>query len=413
MPAAALRVQAVLAGRYRWVHSLAKRYLARFPGPLPPRHWQVRRFVETDTGFLRARRKYLLRAGHPLLEPPWMRPSLAAAPWDLPALTTPGDLSDWLGIDPADLLWFADLRNGNRHGGENLQHYRYAVHQKPSGGLRLIESPKTRLKEIQRQILHELLDNFPPHAAAHGFVSQRSIVTFAAPHCGQRVILRLDLQDFFPSLLRPRINAIFRTAGYPDAVAQLLAGLCTNATPNDIWPRHEAAVAARRLYRQPHLPQGAPTSPALANIAAHRLDTRLTALAQQADARYTRYADDLAFSGGKPFQNNTRDFAALAAAIAVEEGFAVNHRKTRVMPQGVRQHLAGVTANQHPNLSRRDFDQLKATLTSCLRHGPHAQNRQDHPDFRAHLQGRIAFAAMVNPTKTHRLQAIFDQIDWT
>ena len=129
-------------------------------------------------------------------------------------------------------------------------------------------------------------------------------------------------------------------------------------------------------------------------------------------ASYTRYADDLAFSGGEQFEKSVDRFGLHLAAILLEEGFAVNHRKTRVMRQGVRQHLAGLVTNQGPNIVRRDFDRLKAILTNCIRLGPESQNREGRPRFRAYLEGRVAFVEMVNPTKGRRVRAIFERIQW-
>ena len=90
----------------------------------------------------------------------------------------------------------------------------------------------------------------------------------------------------------------------------------------------------------------------------------------------------------------------------------MNHRKTRVMRQGVRQYLAGLVANQRVNIVRADFDRLKATLTNCVRLGPETQNRDAHPSFRSHLHGRVGFVEMINPVKGKRLRAIFDRICW-
>src|SRR6202041_2519402 len=85
---------------------------------------------------------------------------------------------------------------------------------KRSGAIRLIEAPKSQLKGLQRQILARILDKIPPHSAAHGFIPGRSVKTFTAPHLGQRVVLKMDLQDFFPSITGVRIQTIFRTMGY-------------------------------------------------------------------------------------------------------------------------------------------------------------------------------------------------------
>ncbi len=207
-------------------------------------------------------------------------------------------------------------------------------------------------------------------------------------------------------------------AGYPEPVADLLGGLCTHATPRRFWKTLgkgidvERMIEARALYAWQHLPQGAPTSPALANLCFWRADSRLTGLARAAGAAYTRYADDLAFSGDENFERGISRFAARVAAILEEEGFAVHHRKTRVMRQGVRQYLAGIVVNEHPNIVRADYDRLKAILTNCARLGPDTQNREAHPNFRAHLQGRVAFVASVNPTRGAKLRSLFTQIKW-
>jgi hypothetical protein len=138
----------------------------------------------------------------------------------------------------------------------------------------------------------------------------------------------------------------------------------------------------------------------------------LAGLAKSAGASYTRYADDLAFSGDESFAQHVERFSTHAAAILHEEGFTVNHRKTRIMRQGVRQHLAGLAVNRRVNVIRADFDRLKATLTNCVRLGPESQNHDAHDSFRAHLDGRVGFVESVNPAKGHRLRALFEKIQW-
>jgi hypothetical protein len=261
------------------------------------------------------------------------------------------------------------------------------------------------------------LDRVPPHEAAHGFRAGRSITTFAAPHVGQPVVARIDLKDFFPCVTRARVTAMFRTVGYPEIVAELLAGLCTTVTPLHVWDGVEACSrsvlqATQSRYRVPHLPQGSPTSPAIANLCAYRLDRRLAGLARAAGGSYTRYADDLAFSGDADFARGIKRFLVHVAATVAEEGFIVHHHKTRIMRDGVRQHLAGVVVNKCLNVRRRDYDDLKATLTNCARHGAGGQNRAAHPDFRAHLRGRIAFVTQLHPDRGHKLRQIFDRIVW-
>lgn len=102
----------------------------------------------------------------------------------------------------------------------------------------------------------------------------------------------------------------------------------------------------------------------------------------------------------------------LAAAIALDEGFEVNFRKTRVMRRASRQRVCGLVVNERPNLARRDYDRLKAVLTNCQRHGASGQNRDGHTDFRAHLQGRVAWVEALAPARGAKLRALFDTIEW-
>lgn len=400
---------------------LARRYVVAFPEDVRPHRRDVIQFLRQDRGFQRARAKHPgeISVEHCLIEPQRMQPVAAALAWNVPPIESAGALAEWLGLSVSDLLWLVDLKGlTSKLKQPLLRHYHYRMLPKPSGQIRLIEIPKPRLKDLQRQILFHILNKIPPHPAAHGFLRGRSIRTFVAPHIGRDVVLRMDLQDFFPTFPAARIAAFFRTAGYPEPVANLLAGLCTTTAPRDLWSKpsghlhYESLREARDLYSKPHLPQGAPTSPALANVCAYRIDCRLAGLAKSVGADYSRYADDLAFSGNEVFERHVDRFSIHVAAILLEEDFSVNHRKTRIMRQGVRQHLAGIVTNRNMNVMRPDFDRLKATLTNCIRHGVETQNRDARPHFRSHLEGRVAFVEMINPTKGGRLRALFNQISW-
>ena len=420
------RIRRTLGENWRWIRSLAERYARAFGGhafgdKTRPRRRDLIEFLRADEGLNYAKYKYRnkLRIAEWVTEPARMHPVQAARAWAVPRIESVGDLAAWLNVSPIELEWLADLKRMNARTKIGAQqHYNYRVLAKKSGNIRLIEAPKLKLRELQRVILREILEQIPSHAATHGFVKGRSIKTFAEPHVGRRVVLRMDLRDFFPSISGPRVQAFFRTGGYPDAVADLLGGLCTNAAPRRMWKTLGkgldplAMAEARLLYARPHLPQGAPTSPALANLCAYRVDCRLSGLAEAAGATYTRYADDLAISGGPEFERCVERFALRVAAILMEEGFTVHHRKTRVMRQGVRQYLAGLVTNQKLNVVRADFDTLKAILTNCVRHGAESQNREGHPAFRQHLEGRVGFVEMVNPTKGARLRKIYEQIEW-
>ncbi|AEI69105.1 putative reverse transcriptase [Corallococcus macrosporus] len=129
-------------------------------------------------------------------------------------------------------------------------------------------------------------------------------------------------------------------------------------------------------------------------------------------ARYTRYADDLAFSGGDALSRRTHKLLRYVSQILREEGFTTRAGKTRVMRQSAQQRLAGVVVNAHPSVSRADYERLKAILHLCRTRGPASQNTEGHPDFRAHLLGRITWVAHLHPARGAKLRATFDQIAW-
>lgn len=417
--AACARLERTLGHRWFWAPALARRFVFAFAEQARPRHVDVVLFLSNDRRFRRDYWRYRneLRIAAWIPEPSVMQPAAPILDCNLPVIESLGELAEWLSLRPQELEWFADLKAlGNKLGNPKLQHYRYTMVRKRSGAVRVIESPKPRLKEMQRRILSEILDRVPIHPAANGFVKGRSIMSFAQPHTGQDLLLRMDLQDFFPQFPGARAQALFRTLGYPERVADALGGICSNAVPRSMWKDRVPGIdpvawsQACALYAFPHLPQGAPTSPALANLEAYRLDCRLLGLSESSGARYTRYADDLAFSGGREFARAVERFATHVATIALEEGFSVNFHKTRVMRQGNRQHIAGLTVNEKVNLKRGDVEKLEAILFNCIRFGTGPQNREGLPDFRAHLAGRIGFVEMVNPAKGARLRRMFQQL---
>jgi hypothetical protein len=364
-----------------------------------------------------------VRAYFPFHAPMGMPPAVLAG-LALPPLATPGDLADWLGLSPAMLDWFANV-TGRDPGklSPKLEHYHTHWLSKPGGGARLIEAPKSELRALQRRILHEILDRVPLHSAAHGCVRGRSVVGNAALHVGSPLLLKLDLRDFFASIPGARVHALFRTLGYPRETARYLTGLTTHCTPHRIlrdvpqeeYPspeeRHRRQNWARQFMER-HLPQGAPSSPALANLCAWRLDLRLEGAARSCRARYSRYVDDLVFSCAEDDPARGRRMLNMFQNIVLEEGFSPNWRKTRIIPSSASQRITGLVVNQCPNLPRREYDTLKAILTNCRRHGPASQNRDAVADFRTHLLGRIGWFRQVNPGRGVRLLELFTQIDW-
>lgn len=358
--------------------------------------------------------------------PPSRREATATAPaprprraWPVARIPSVSALADVLELSDGQLAWLADVRSLERKvAAERLRNYRYAAVPRRSGLPRVIEAPKLRLKEVQRWILREILDHVPVHDGALGFVRGRSVIDHARRHSGQHVLLRLDLADFFASVSAGRVFGIFQTLGYRSEVAHLLTGLTTNTVPAHVWEvvrraAVDAAVQPRfwlgRQLATPHLPQGAPTSPTLANLAAFRLDRRLAGLAVAAGLRYSRYADDLTFSGGR-LRRGWTEVEALVGEIARAEGFALNAGKSALRTSAARQQVCGIVVNARPNVPRAEYDRLKAILHNAARHGPADQGLAGR---QAELQGRVAWVASLNRARGEKLQRRFEQIDWS
>ena len=336
----------------------------------------------------------------------------ALSRFDLPVLRTPEDLAHWLGVPLGRVAWLTGrFFENERPQSDDVAHYHFHWVKKKSGGYRLIEAPKALLKFVQTQILRGILDKVPAHPAAHGFVKQRSIRSNAAPHIKSAWVMKLDLSNFYPSVTFSRVVAIFRSLGYSREVSIWLGRLTTSTIPsnlaapdrreNTVWP-----------YRLRHLPQGAPTSPAIANLSAFSLDVRLNGLAAKYHARYTRYADDLTLSGKGKSIPALREIIPMAEWIVRNERFHLNRSKRRVLKQHQRQSVTGIVVNQKLGVGRAEFDQLKAILTNCVRQGPATQNRDGHADFASHLRGRIGHFKSVNAERGTKLLKLYYQIDW-
>jgi hypothetical protein len=407
-PAMVARMRDAIGVERPWMSRLALVVLASFAtaptnaaGMLAAWVWERPELVEG------------LREKRPIVRFAVSPPEMAESRWNVPALATTRELATWIGFDLDTLVVLADRRGISRTSDPRARHYRYAWLPKRAGGARLVEAPKWRLRVAQRRILDGILACIPPHDAAHGFREGRSVISFAQPHVGRTVVLRVDLQAFFTSVFAVRVFGILHTAGYPEEVSRTIAALCTHRTPADVLaqaPERDSLALAR--LREPHLPQGAPSSGALANLAAYRLDVRVAGFAAKLGARYTRYADDLVLSGDRALIRHATTVVARLSTIASDEGFSLNFRKTRVMTASDRQRVTGIVVNEKLSASRRDVDRLRAILHNCARHGPASQNRDDHADFRAHLRGRIAWVASLDPAKCARLQALFDQVRW-
>jgi retron-type reverse transcriptase len=305
----------------------------------------------------------------------------------LPVLNTPADVANALGVSIQQLRWLAYHSDA-----ATRTHYVKFQIPKRSGGMRTLAAPHKKLKALQHWILANVVGKLPVTEAAHGFVAGRGIVSNANPHVGKAVVVNLDLSDFFPTVTFPRVRAVFERYGYSGCVASILALLCTEsprATITYAGTKYEVAAGPRGL------PQGAPTSPGLSNQVVRKLDKRLLGVAAKLGLTYTRYADDLTFSGATEFADKIGWLLAKVRHVAQEEGFAVNEKKTRVMRRGAAQMVTGVVVNDKPSISREELRRLRAILHRAKSEGLEAQNREGRPNFRAWLAGKIAFVSMV------------------
>jgi retron-type reverse transcriptase len=305
----------------------------------------------------------------------------------LPIWRNEADVAAAVGISERALLSYAIHRQA-----ETVQHYVMFAIPKRRGGERVIMAPKKRLKELQRKLLRLLVSKLPASEHAHGFITGRSIATNARPHAKKRVILTMDLVDFFPTISFARVRGLLIAAGYGYPVATSLAVLMTESIrqPVDLEGRRVFVPIGKR-----HAVQGAPTSPAISNAIALKMDRRLAGLAKKIGFTYTRYADDLAFSGDDPAK--VARLLRHATAIIESEGFAVNAEKTRVLRRGRRQRVAGVTVAEGVGLSKKERKKIRALIH---------QHGKD-PQRRAQIEGKLAYLHMLNPAQAASLRRRF------
>ncbi len=312
----------------------------------------------------------------------------------LPVLNTAHDVAKALGCTIGQLRFLTYHRDGAA-----LVHYHRFSIPKKTGGVRAISAPKPKLAAAQQWVLLNVLEKVAVDAHAHGFVKQRNVLSNAVPHLKQKVVLNLDLKDFFPTLTFARVRGLFRGLGYSGQVATVFALLCTEP-PRVAVTLDETTTFVALSSRV--LPQGACTSPALTNVVSRRLDKRLHRLAEVNGFVYTRYADDLTFSGEA--SGHVGRLLRSTRAILTSEGFVVNEKKTHVMRSGRRQEVTGVVVNEKPGIGRDELRTLRAMLHNAAKHGLSSQNRNEHPDFAAYLRGRVAWATMVDPSKKVALE---------
>ena len=312
---------------------------------------------------------------------------------DLPDFPTHASLAEAMGITVGELRFLAFDRKVSK-----VTHYKRFLIPKKAGGTRLISAPMPRLKNAQHWILENILGNIPLHEAAHGFRPDHSILTNAAPHQSSDTVINLDLRDFFPNVTLPRIFGLFHAMGYSQSVATILALICTEPPVDDAILDGETWHIATSVR---HLPQGAPTSPALTNILCRRLDARLTGIAKKHNFTYTRYADDLTFSSkAKDSRIPARKVLWHVHKVIAEEGFIIHPDKVRTMGTGRRQEVTGLTVNEKSAVPREDIRAFRSLLHRLEKQGPDTCSWRGNSDrILAKIDGFSSYLKMVDPEK--------------
>lgn len=408
---------AALGRRHRWLPGVAAAVVGTHRSAPTDRPYALARFVLHQTSLVEhleraERRGSVVR----VVQVPTVGGAMGVRRWPVPEVPDLPALADLLELPLDQLTWVADARSLQRRTPDGPFHvYRHRWIERPGAVPRLLEAPTPLLRAVLRRVLDRILVWVPVHPAVHGFVRGRSAVTYARSHVGADTVVCLDLRSFFASITATRVNGLFRSLGYPEAVAWALACLCTHQTPVfALSGMPDGGLSSGRAWlraglRTRHLPQGAPTSPALANLACFTLDRRLAGLAGAIGVNYSRYADDLTFSGTLV---DPRRLVSSVGTVVRDEGFTLNSAKTRSRSAGQRQEVTGLVVNDRLGVPREYHEQLRAVLHDAARNGPTVANRLGVPDFRSHLEGRVGWVESVNPVRGRRLRAQLDAIVW-
>jgi RNA-directed DNA polymerase len=279
---------------------------------------------------------------------------------------------------------------------------------KKTGESRTILALIPDLKAAQKWIAIEILEKLQVHDSAHGFRRNRSIVTNARPHIGADIIVKIDLQDFFRSISYQRVKQLFCVLGYSEAAARIFSLICTVNETEEI---EIDGKISRKAVGKRHLPQGSPASPAISNIICYDLDRSLSKIAQELGFCYTRYADDLTFSGSRDSKNRISKLITETTAVIESEGFTMNPHKTQVLGKSVQQKVTGVVINKKLNVAKKTLKAFRATLYQIEREGLSGKKWGSSTDIIAAITGFANYVAMVNPGKGAEFLTLIKRIE--
>jgi RNA-directed DNA polymerase len=334
---------------------------------------------------------------------------------DLPAILTLNHLAEMTEVE------YDVLRDAVRRRRDFYTEFQI---KKRSGGYRNIVCPDPQLKRIQRWISQHVLRRTTPHSASAAYAPGSSIVDAAEMHCGARWLVKIDITSFFESISEIDVYRVFRECGYTSLVAFELARICTRVTDSYRYRRRpwwvidsREQIQAYQHEKMGHLPQGAPSSPMLANLVMRGADEAITETAEKAHLAYSRYSDDLIFSTsdedfGRPqAEQLVRDVEGILA----KRGLRTNRNKTRMAPPGARKVVLGLVVNDaKPRLPKRITDGIEVHLHFAERNGiaAHASARRFNSTsgFLAHLDGLITYAEMVDAKRGKAYRTRLDEL---
>lgn len=351
---------------------------------------------------------------------------LLAADPSLPSILSLKHLAVRCGVPYSDLREFVSRRTID--GNEPSMPYDNFSIRKRSGGRRFIHVPNRQLMTVQRWINGHILQEVKPHRASHAFSRKSSIKKCAQVHCGSAWLVKLDIADFFESVSEIQVFRAFKSIGYSPLVAFELARICTIKTPTQSPRQHFKQWLVRKANQKiyayndkylGYLPQGAPTSPLLANIVMRQCDKEITEIAARFGMKYTRYSDDLTFSSGDPKlgRDTCRKVIFEAYAVLSRAGYRPNARKSTIVPPSARKLVLGLTIDgAEPGLTKQFKDRLRQHMYFLEKLGPvdHAFNRKFDSvwGMKAHVKGLIDFAKMIEPDYGASCKEKFNKIDW-
>ncbi len=320
----------------------------------------------------------------------------------LPNFENAAILAEAMGIDLGKLRFLAYNRKVSK-----VSHYKRFYMAKKSGGKRLISAPMPQLKGAQYWVLENILNKVNIHEGAHGFRQGHSIVSNAQNHVGQDVVINFDFKDFFPTITFKRVKGCFVNLGYSEQIATIFAALCTEPDVDEVEMDGHTYYVAKGPR---HLPQGAPTSPALTNIICYKLDARMAGMCKVLGFNYSRYADDMSFSASGDAVKDVGRLIWSVHQTAESEGFMIHPDKTRVMRKNQQQEVTGIVVNEQLGIDRKELKKFRALLHQIRQTGMAGKTWGAGKDLAASIWGYANFVAMVKPEKGAKLVAEVKQI---